>query len=92
MVVEQLPYARIEVKSLEVVMKSLLSPFLLAYISYFNQKQPLIADTQKRKTFCQPMQYWGNIEERGARKAYPKLREYIYSPLLLPAQILIYCS
>lgn len=31
------------------------------------------------KTFGQPIQYWGNIESRGERKAYPKLREYVFA-------------
>ena len=38
--------------------------FIVAFFMglYFNQKRPLIEDTQKRKTFGQPIQYWGNLD------------------------------
>ena len=54
---------------------------------YFNQKRQLIEDTQKRKPFGQPIQYWGNIEQRGTRKSYPKLREYIFTALVARTDI-----
>ena len=54
---------------------------------YFNQKRPLIDDTQKRKVFGQPIQYWGNLDSAKGRKAYPKLREYIFIALVARTDI-----
>ena len=65
-------YARIEAKSLAL---------------YFDKKRPLIEDTQKRKTFGQPIQYWGNLDSVKGRKAYPKLREYIFTALVARTDI-----
>lgn len=58
--------------------------FIVAFFIglYFNQKRPLIGDTQKRKTFGQPIQYWGNLDSKKGRKAYPKLREYMFMTLV----------
>ena len=53
---------------------------------YFNQKRPLIEDTQKRKTLGHPIQNWGN-DQRGGRKPYPKLREYIFTALVARTDI-----
>ena len=78
--VVQLLYVKTEVKSLAVVMKYSLLHFFIGL--YFNQKRPLIEDTQKRKTFGQPIQYWGNLDSVKGRKAYPKLREYIFTALV----------
>lgn len=46
---------------------------------YANTKRELIGDT---KIFGQPIQYWGNLDSKKFRKAYPKLREYIFIALL----------
>ncbi len=54
---------------------------------YFNQRKPLLADNTKRKGFGQPIQYWGNIESRMGRKAYPKIREYIFAALIARTDI-----
>lgn len=54
---------------------------------YFNQKRKLIADSQKKKTFGQPIQYWGNLDSVKGRKAYPKLREYIFTALIARTDI-----
>ena len=54
---------------------------------YCNQKRPLIEDTQKRKTFGQPIQHWGNLDSVKGRKAYPKLREYIFTALIARTDI-----
>ena len=63
--------------------------FIVAFFMglYFNQKRPLIEDTQKRKTFGQPIQYWGNLDSVKGRKAYPKLREYIFTALVARTDI-----
>jgi hypothetical protein len=45
---------------------------------YAGKKRELKGET---KTFGQPIQYWGNLENRKLRKAYPKLREYIFTAL-----------
>ena len=46
---------------------------------YADKKRELNDET---KTFGQPIQYWGNLENRKLRKAYPRLREYIFTALL----------
>ena len=63
--------------------------FIVAFFMglYFNQRRPLIEDTQKRKTFGQPIQYWGNLDSVKGRKAYPKLREFIFTALIARTDI-----
>lgn len=63
--------------------------FIVAFFIglYFNQKRPLIEDTQKRKTFGQPIQYWGNIDSGKLRKTYPKIRDYIFIALVASTDI-----
>jgi len=63
--------------------------FIVAFFMglYFNQKRPLIEDTQKRKTFGQPIQYWGNLDSVKGRKAYSKLRECIFTALVARTDI-----
>ena len=58
--------------------------FIVAFFIglYCNQKRPLIEDTQKRKTFGQPIQYCGNLDSVKGRKAYPKFREFILTALI----------
>jgi len=46
---------------------------------YADKKRELTSET---KTFGQLIQYWGNLENRKLRKAYPRLREYIFTALL----------
>ena len=54
---------------------------------YYNQTKPLVEDTAKRKVLGQPIMYWGNIEERAGRKAYGKIREYIFAALVARTDI-----
>lgn len=54
---------------------------------YFDQVKPLVADNAKRKVLGQPIMYWGNIEERTGRRAYPKIREFIFSALVARTDI-----
>lgn len=63
--------------------------FIVAFFMglYFDKKRPLIEDTQKRKTFGQPIQYWGNLDSVKGRKAYPKIREYIFTALVARTDI-----
>jgi len=46
---------------------------------YQNKRKGLIGDT---KSLGQPIQYWGNLDSKKFRKAYPKLREYIFTALV----------
>ncbi|MCT1530194.1 hypothetical protein M3B46_04270 [Sphingobacterium daejeonense] len=46
---------------------------------YANKQQELTGDT---KILGQPIQFWGNLDSKKFRKAYPKLREYIFTALL----------
>ena len=63
--------------------------FIVAFFIglYFDQKRPLIEDTQKRKILGQPIQYWGNLDSVKGRKAYPKLREHIFTALVARTDI-----
>ncbi len=46
---------------------------------YANKKRELKGDS---KVLGQPIMYWGNLENKKHRKAYPKLREYIFTALI----------
>jgi hypothetical protein len=46
---------------------------------YENKKRELVGET---KVFGQPIQFWGNLDSKKFRKAYPRLREYIFIALL----------
>ena len=46
---------------------------------YANKKRDLVGET---KTLGQPPQYWGNLDSKKYRKAYPKVREYIFTALV----------
>lgn len=54
---------------------------------YYDQKKPLITDASKKKILGQPIMYWGNIEERAGRRAYSKIREYIFAALVARTEI-----
>lgn len=58
--------------------------FIIAFFIglYYNQRRKLIEDSTKIKSFGQPIQYWGNIDSAKGRKAYPKLREFIFTALV----------
>lgn len=58
--------------------------FIVAFFIglYFDQRRPLNPDKSKIKTFGQAIQFWGNIDSVKGRKAYPKLREYIFAALI----------
>ncbi len=45
---------------------------------YSNKKRELV----EKKTFGQPTQYWGNLDSKKFSKAYPRLREYIFTALV----------
>lgn len=46
---------------------------------YANERMGL---SEKLKTLGQPIQFWGNLESKKFRRAYPKLREYIFTALV----------
>jgi hypothetical protein len=46
---------------------------------YANKKRELNGDT---KVLGQPIQFWGNVDSKKFRKAYPRLREYIFTALI----------
>lgn len=48
---------------------------------YSNKRLPLSKDADI-KDLGQPIQYWGNIESRKGRRAYPRLREYMFVALV----------
>lgn len=63
--------------------------FIVAFFIglYFNERRPLVKDSQKKKSFGQPIQFWGNLDSVKDRKAYPKLREYIFTALIARTDI-----
>lgn len=46
---------------------------------YANSRRELKGET---KVLGQPIQFWGNLDSKKFRKAYPKLREYIFTALV----------
>lgn len=46
---------------------------------YENSKRELSMD---KKVLGQPIQFWGNLDSKKFRKAYPKLRNYIFTSLI----------
>lgn len=50
------------------------------FVGLYNaKKKELTGDT---KVLGQPVQFWGNLDSKKFRKAYPKLREYIFIALI----------
>ena len=54
---------------------------------YHNQRKKLNEDSSKTKTLGQAIQFWGNIDSVKGRKAYPKLREFIFIALVAKTDI-----
>ena len=54
---------------------------------YNNQRRPLVADASKRKPLGQPIKFWGNVDSKPGRVAYPKLRTYIFAALVARTDI-----
>ncbi|MCD7932563.1 MAG: glycoside hydrolase family 15 [Tannerellaceae bacterium] len=63
--------------------------YLMAFFIglYFNKRKELNQDKNKRKTFGQPLQYWGNQETRKFRKSYGKIRDYIFVALVARSDV-----
>lgn len=51
---------------------------------YSNKRLPLSDET---KVLGQPIQFWGNLDSKKARKAYPQLRSYIFIALVARTEI-----
>lgn len=54
---------------------------------YYDKRKKLIADSTKRKSLGQPIQYWGNITPVKFRTTYPKIRDYIFMALIARTDI-----
>lgn len=63
--------------------------FIIAFFIglYFDKTKPLVEDKACVKTYGQPIQYWGNLEERLGRTAYAEIREYIFAALVAKTDI-----
>lgn len=46
---------------------------------YADKRKELTGET---KVLGQPIQFWGNLDSKKFRKAYPKLRDYIFTALI----------
>lgn len=51
---------------------------------YSNKKKTLKGE---QKGFGHQIQYWGNLDSKKGRKAYPKIREYIFTALVAKTTI-----
>lgn len=60
--------------------------YILAFFIglYANRRRPIEGE---KKSFGQPIQYWGNLEKRGDRKAYSKLRDYMFAACIARTDI-----
>ncbi len=54
---------------------------------YFNRRKKLNPDNSKCKGFGQAIQYWGNRENRGFRKQYSDIQQYIFAALVARSDI-----
>ena len=52
------------------------------FIGLYSDKRLPLSKDAGIKDLGQPIQYWGNIESRKGRRAYPKLREYMFIALV----------
>lgn len=54
---------------------------------YSGKKLPLSDDNDDTKVLGQPMDKWGNLDSKKLRKAYPKLRDYIFNALVAKTDV-----
>ena len=54
---------------------------------YANKKIPLSELSEDVKGLGQPLQFWGNLDSKKTRKAYPALRSYIFIALVAKTDI-----
>ena len=50
------------------------------FVGLYDNKRRKLGD--ETKILGQPIQFWGNVDSKRFRKAYPKLREYIFTALV----------
>lgn len=64
-------------------------PYIMAFFIglYANRRIPLSEDANEMKGLGQPLQYWGNLDSKKFRKAYPNLRSYIFIALVAKTDI-----
>lgn len=64
-------------------------PYIMAFFIglYANKRIPLSEDANELKGLGQPLQYWGNLDSKKFRKAYPNLRSYIFIALIAKTKI-----
>lgn len=54
---------------------------------YNDKRKPLVGDSSKRKVLGQPIKYWGNLDSKPGRMAYPNIRKYIFAALIAKTDI-----
>lgn len=54
---------------------------------YNDKRKPLVGDSSKRKVLGQPIKYWGNLDSKPGRTAYPNIRKYIFAALIAKTDI-----
>ena len=54
---------------------------------YHNRRKELTPDTTKKKGLGQPIKYWGNLDSKPGRIAYPEIRKYMFAALVAKTDI-----
>ena len=54
---------------------------------YNDKRKPLVGDSSKRKVLGQPIKYWGNLDSKPGRQAYPNIRKYMFAALIAKTDI-----
>lgn len=64
-------------------------PYIMAFFIglYSNKRLPLSSDSEDTKVLGQPIQFWGNLDSKRFRKAYSRLRTYIFVALVAKTDI-----
>lgn len=64
-------------------------PYIMAFFIglYSNKRLPLSDESDELKVLGQPLQYWGNLDSKKFRHAYPALRSYIFIALIAKTEI-----
>lgn len=64
-------------------------PYIMAFFIglYSNKRLPLSDDSDDLKVLGQPLQYWGNLDSKKFRHAYPALRSYMFIALIAKTDI-----
>ena len=64
-------------------------PYIMAFFIglYSNRRLPLSTDSEDTKVLGQPIQFWGNLDSKKFRKAYSRLRTYIFVALVARTEI-----